>query len=88
MVCGKAAFSEVPSTFREESENRKYQPTAQVITAGSKWRHLNKPAVISAYQQPINPHPGPLLQLCNTTVFLLAGTDDERVADADNDRLC
>jgi hypothetical protein len=42
------------STLRKESENRRYHPTAQVITAGSKWRHLNKGGrdfrTLAAYQ--------------------------------------
>src|SRR4029077_20492983 len=42
-----------------ESENRKYQPTAQVMMAGSKWRHLNKGGLglhtKASYQRPASP---------------------------------
>jgi len=47
-----------------------YHPIAQVITAGSKWRHLNNGGrdlgMPAAYQTVLDPLP----QLCNTTTPL------------------
>jgi hypothetical protein len=61
------------STFRYDSENRRYQPTAQVITAGSKWRHLNKGGlgfrIPAGYQGTPVSYP----QLCNTTLYRVNG---------------
>jgi hypothetical protein len=54
VVGWQAALGEKFLDVTVGERNRRYHPTAQVITAGSKWRHLNKGGrdcrTLAAYQ--------------------------------------
>jgi hypothetical protein len=59
LVAGDNAYS-VRVHWTDREQNRRYHPTAQVTTAGSKWRHLNK----GGRNVRTSPQQG---RVCNTT---------------------